>query len=305
MCNLLGRAVLLLVFMASAAIAQEREQQSRSIALPDGPDQSARPIYVAGAVATVLRFDEPVDPARTKIVGWEGRFEPLIAVGKTVVLVPLHDLTPEDRLPLVVALTDGTQVPFTVTAETDRVDHQVNLYRDRDSELYLRAALDEARWRERFVLQENERFEKEENSPDHALAALLASESVKQTPFRRVRRWAFKEADADIDVTVYSGKSKAAVLFQITNHAERLWGLLEARLTSGADLNKASAPQRQCAVRMLPHAIAPGHSGAVAVVADKSAFASERGLETLALQIIRQDGLVQARVMLDPALVRE
>jgi hypothetical protein len=43
----------------------------------------------------------------------------------------------------------------------------------------------------------------------------------------------------------------------------------------------------------------------VAIVADRSAFVSEKGLETLALQLIRQDGLVQALVMLDPALARK
>ena len=43
----------------------------------------------------------------------------------------------------------------------------------------------------------------------------------------------------------------------------------------------------------------------VAIVADRSAFASENGLETLALQLIRDDGIVQVFVKLDPSLARE
>src|SRR5688572_649792 len=128
--NLSGLSVLLVALVAPLVGATEREPQIRNVILPSGPDQAARPVYVAGSVATVLRFEKSVDPARTKMVGWEGRFEPLLAGGKSVVLVPLHDLTHEDRFPLVVTLKDGTEVPLTVTAEEGRVDHQVNLYWD-------------------------------------------------------------------------------------------------------------------------------------------------------------------------------
>ncbi len=69
---------------------------------------------------------------------------------KSVVIMPLHDLTPEDRLPLVVTLVDGTQVPITVTADKDRVDHQVNLFWDPETVKYLRADLENALGRERF-----------------------------------------------------------------------------------------------------------------------------------------------------------
>jgi hypothetical protein len=86
--HLSGLPVLLLTLVSSVPGAEERELQIRNVILPSGPDQMARPVYVAGAVATVLRFEKSVDPARTKMVDWEGRFEPLLAGGKSVVLVP-------------------------------------------------------------------------------------------------------------------------------------------------------------------------------------------------------------------------
>jgi Protein of unknown function (DUF2381) len=124
------RSVLLAVLVASVASAKERVPQVRNVTFPHRPDQVARLVYVAGEIATVLHFEQNVDPARTKMEGWEGRFEPLRVAGKSVVIMPLHDLTPEDRLPLVVTLVDGTQIPITVTADKDNVDHQVNLFWD-------------------------------------------------------------------------------------------------------------------------------------------------------------------------------
>jgi uncharacterized protein (TIGR02268 family) len=304
--NLSSRSVLFLVLLASAAIAKEREPQIRNVTLPDGPDEIARPIFVAATIATVLRFEKEVDTARTEMVGWKGRFEPLLVGGKKVVIEPLYDLTSEDRFPLVVTLVDGTQVPFSVQpAEAEWVDHQVNLYWDRESDQYLRAKLENALWRERLYREENERYAQEENSPDHALAALLANGAEEQTPFRAKRAYTYKEGDAEITIIVYTGKSKAAVLVRIKNHLDRFWTLREARLTSGSEFYKPSAAVRKCAMRMAPRSIAPGASGAVAIVADKKAFLSEKGLlEELALQIIRDDGLVQAFVKLDPSLAR-
>ena len=298
--------LLFLVFMASEAIAKEREPKIRNVTLPDGPDEIARPVFVAGNVATVLRFEKEVEPSRTEMVGWKGRFEPLLVGGKKVVIEPLYDLTSEDRFPLVVTLVDGTQVPFTVqAAEEERVDHQVNLYWDRHSDTYLRAKLENALWRERFYREENERYAQEENSPDHALAALLANGAEEQTPFRAKRAYTYKEGDAEITIIVYTGKSKAAAVVRIKNHLDRVWTLREARLTSGSEFYKPSAEVRKCAMRMVPRSSAPGASGAVAIVADKKAFLSETGqLEELALQIIRDDGLVQAFVKLDPSLAR-
>jgi hypothetical protein len=57
-------------------------------------------------VTSVLRFEQDVNPAKTKLLGWEGRFEPLLVGSKKVVLEPLHDLGNDERVPLLVTLND-------------------------------------------------------------------------------------------------------------------------------------------------------------------------------------------------------
>jgi hypothetical protein len=158
------RSILIAVLVGTVASAKERVPQLRNVTFPHRPDQVACPVYVAGEIATVLHFEQNVDPARTKLEGWEGRFEPLGVAGQSVVIMPLHDLTPEDRLPLVVTLVDGTQVPITVTADKDNVDHQVNLVWDPETMKYLRANLENALWREDLYRKENERYERERKS---------------------------------------------------------------------------------------------------------------------------------------------
>jgi uncharacterized protein (TIGR02268 family) len=303
-----SRLVLLAVLVASVASAKDREPQIRNVLLPWRPDRLARFVYVAGEVATVLHFEKDVDPARTKMEGWEGRFEPLAVAGKVVVLVPILDLTPEDRLPLVVTLVDGTQVPFTVTADKATVDHQLNLFWDPETVKWLRADLENALKREQSYREENERYAQEANSPDHALAALLVTGSTEQTPFRLKQTLVFKDSeylDSEAVATVYSGKGKVAVVVRIKNHGTRAWNLDEARLTAADGFWLPETKKLKCAVRMTPRSIAPGATGAVAIVADRSAFASASGLETLALQLIRDDGFVPVFVKLDPALARE
>ena len=302
------RFALLALLMASVVSAKERVPQIRNVTFPHRPDQVARPVYVAGEIATILRFEQHVDPARTKMEGWEGRFDPLGVAGKSVVIMPLHDLTPEDRLPLVVTLVDGTQVPITVTADKDTVDHQVNLFWDPETVKYLRADLESALGRERYYREETARYRQEENSPDHALAALLVTGATEQTSFRRKRILVFKESeylDSEAVATVYSGKGKVGVLVSIKNHGTRAWNLDEARLTPADGFWLPDAQKLKCAVRMTPRSIAPGATGAVAIIADKSAFVSASGLQILALQLIRDDGFVPVFVKLDPALARE
>jgi hypothetical protein len=116
---------LLAVLVASVAVAQDGEPRVRNLYLSDDPRDEASRVNVGGRVATVLRFEQDVDPARTKMLGWEGWFEPLLVGGKSVGLVPLQKISPADRFLLKVTLADGTELPFTVTArESGRVDQR-------------------------------------------------------------------------------------------------------------------------------------------------------------------------------------
>jgi hypothetical protein len=113
--------------MAAVAMAKEREPVSRNLYLSDNPRDEVRPVYVAGEMVTTLRFQQPCTEAGTKMLGWEGRFEPVECAGKRVLIEPLQDLKPEDRFLLLVTLADGKELPFTVMAREGRFDHQMDL----------------------------------------------------------------------------------------------------------------------------------------------------------------------------------
>lgn len=296
---LLFRSSLLLALVTSVAVAGAREPSERSIYLSDHPRSEAPNVYVAGRLATILRFEQPCDPARTKMLGWEGRFEPLLVGGKSVVVVPLLDLAPEDRFILLVTLEDGTELPFTVTSRKQLVsdrdgDQQVNVFRDRAAPDAVLASLYDSLGRERVLQEKVERYEKED-SVDHALASLLLKGAVGMTPLRPRRTWSIKGDGVDMSIKTFSSKYKAAAVFRITNQdPKEPWKLTEARL-----LNPRTGQSRPFALRMDQDVILPGASGSIAVVADKSAFAPNDGTDQLVLQLFRSDGLQQAYVRLE------
>lgn len=292
---------LLLLLGTSMAAAGEREAVVRNIYLSDHPRDTVSQVYVRGQIATVLRFEKTCDPQGTTLLGWEGRFEQPVVGGRSVLLVPLQDLDAEDRFPLRVRFTDGTEVPFTVTAWDGPGDQQVNVFPDRKTTPAVHAALAEALHRERALQEENERYRKEETSADHALATLLVSGSTQQTPFIERQKWVLRDGELAMVVRVYAGKAKAAVVFHITNlKSARPWSLMEARLSTAT-----SGEARTFALRMNPDAIASGSSGRLAVVVDRSAFKSGSGFDNLALELVRHDGLQHAYVLLDHRLARE
>ena len=296
--------------MASVAVAKEREPVSRNLYLSDDPRDEACPVYVAGEMATVLRFQQPCDRAGTGMLGWEGRFEPVECAGTSVLIVPLKDLKPEDRFLLLVTLADGKELPFTVTAREGRFDHQVNVFPDPESPDATRKRLTDAHERERILEKENERFRKEGTSIDHNLAALLANGGRKQTSFTRTQKYVAFDEDAEFVIEVFSGKKKAAVLFHVKNRApDRPWKVKEVLLSAvrpGDDPGVVWREQaKPFALRTDRDEIPPGEAGKIAVVVDKSAFITEKGLEQLTLELFRHDGQLNAALILDPILVRD
>ncbi len=302
------RVVPFLFLLASAAVAREPDEKTeiRTLLISDHPSQETHNIYVSGQVVTVLRFEQECDPASTKLLGWEGRFEPPLVGSKKVVLEPLRDLGEDERVPLLVTLADGTEYAFLVRPPRSEkwgwTDHQVNVFKDRESYNAVLSALNDARKRELRLSEENERLKKEENSVDHAFATLLVNGEVKKTPFRRKQVAALKFDDMDIKVEAFEGPGKAATVIHLTNtYTDGPWRFREARLTS--DLT--SYTTRPFALRMDRTELAPGQSGRIAVVADQSAFESKEGLVDLVLEIFREDGNLQVMVNLDHRLIRK
>jgi uncharacterized protein (TIGR02268 family) len=309
---LLCRSVLLLVLMASVALARGPDDKIviRTLKLSEHPAHSTSSVYVTGQVVTVLRFDQEVDPTKTKFLGgWEGRFEPLLVGNKKVVLDPLRDLARDERVPLLVTLADGTEVPFLVQPPWSKkeaggwepfTDHQINVFKDPESYKAMVASLNDALKRERELQGKIERYE-QQDSVDHALAALLAKDATQQTPFRRHKKWVLNDEGAEFVVRTFKGKGKAGVVFTITNQSgERAWKMKMARLYTARGWK-----DRPFAARTDSEAIPTGKSGQVAVVVDKNAFVEGNGVEQLLLEIYRDDGYRQVFVLLDPSLCLE
>jgi uncharacterized protein (TIGR02268 family) len=306
--DFLSRSVLLAVLVSSAAIARGPYDKIviRTENISDHPANPTSSVYVSGQVATVLRFEKDVDPTKTKLLGWEGRFEPLVVGDKTVVIVPIRDLNRDEAAPLLITLVDGSEIPFIVKPQSFEewgwTDHQVNVFKNPDSYNAVLASLNDSLKRERKLREENERLKQEETSVDHALAALLVKGEVKKTRFRSEQVAVLKDGDMDIRVETFSGQGKAAVVVRLTNiYSDDPWRFRDARLI--ADLTSYSS--LPFSLRMDRAEIAPGQSGTIAVVVDQSAFESKAGLRDLALEIFRQDGLRQVIVNLDHALVRK
>ncbi len=301
-----SRYALIIVLVASVSLARNPDDKIviRSLTASEHPGDAPDSIYVSGQVATVLRFEQEVAPDKTQLLGWEGRFEPLLVGSKKVVVEPLRELGKDERIPLVVTLQDGSVLQFLVRPQRPEgwTDHQVNVFKDRDSYNAVLSSLNDSLKRERELREENERLKKEETSVDHALAALLVKGEVKKTRFRSEQVVVLKDGDMEIRVETFSGRGKAAVVVRLTNtYSDEPWRFRDARLI--ADLTSYSS--LPFSLRMDRAEIVPGQSGTIAVVVDHSAFESKEGLRDLALEIFRQDGLRQVIVNLDHALVRK
>jgi len=302
-----SRSGLLLVLLASVAMAREPSDPVliRTLKVSDHPAYSTHAIYVAGLVATVLRFEKDVDAANTRLLGWEGKFQPLVVGSNKVVLEPLRDLDREESLSLLVTLVDKTELAFLVKPkireEWGWIDHQVNVFRDPDSYSAVLSSLYSSLKRERGLREENDRFRKEENSVDHAYATLLLNGEVKKTPFRRERVIRSRNEDMEVVVTVFSGLGKAAATITLTNtFYDGVWEFDGAYLTR--DVTHSTS--RPFALRMDHSTLVPGQTGTIVVVADKSAFESKGGeLTDLILQIFRGDGRQQVAVVMEPTLL--
>jgi uncharacterized protein (TIGR02268 family) len=299
-------ALLVLLLMSSIAVAHDEASQrrvppQRSIYLWKSAKVEVPEVFVAGGMVTTLRLPVACDPSRTQLLGWEGRFEPLLAGGRSVVLVPLQNLAPGDRFLLRVTLLDGTELPFTVTASDEHVDGQVNVFPDPTSPEAVEQALDERIQENELLLAENRRHLREESSVDHALAALLLNDQIAMTPFIEKDSWVLREEGVDVEVTLFVPKGKlalrkAAVVFQVKNKdSQKPWELQEARLSTFA-----TRQPRPFALRAAPSSIAPGKTGRVAVVTDFDSFDSNTDGGKLVLELFRVGGRRQVCIQLIP-----
>jgi uncharacterized protein (TIGR02268 family) len=294
--------VALLVLLLGSSLAGSQEQFSlvrqpvpRSLYLSTDPRSSVPELFVAARKVTTLRFEVPCDPAQTKLLSGDGLFEPLLVGGRSVVIVPLRELAPEDRFLLQVTLVDGTSLPFVVTAARHRVDGQVDVFPDPESPQALRTRLEEKQEENHVLRAANDRYLQEETSVDHALAALLASGKASLTPFKEVQKWRLREEGMLVDINLFDGSGRAAIVFDVSNlDPQRVWKLEEARLAS-----TSTWEEKPFALRSSAASIASGKTGRIAIVIDMASFSSKKGPDQLVLELFRDGGLRQVCVLLE------
>lgn len=268
----------------------------RSLYLPENSTSETPAVYVARGVVTTLRFERSCDPSRTRLLGWEGRFEPLLVGGRSVVIVPLKDMDPGDPFMLLVTLMDGTELTFTVTASETYRDGQVDVYADAASSEAVRLMLRE----NQKLREENRRHHEQGTSVDHALAALLANNEVSMTSFKELETMLLREEGVDILVSLLVTKEKmpkrkVAVVFTVTNkEPEKSWELMEARLSV-----QATQEAKAFALRAFPDSIAPGRTGRVVMVTDLSGFDPKKDGDTLVFELFRNGGRQQGYIVLN------
>jgi uncharacterized protein (TIGR02268 family) len=292
-------AILVVAIAASAGAQPEcihrwkpwEPQRTGLFFAKDQPDQPVQTVHVAGEVATNLMLPSDVDPAQTKLVGGDGRFEPLMIGGRSVVVVPLRDLASDESFSLVVKLKDGTAIPFNLRAPRhhETTDGQVDVYLNRDETPAVRHALELVRSRVEELAAENERHLQEELSVDHALAALLAKGKSDLTPFAEAKFKTLKDNEVRIQVITFKRRNrklnpgKAAIAFSVTNQdPKKPWDLDEVRLMSAT-----TGDMKPFASRASSQSIRPGETAMIAVVMDMDAFGSGPESEHLVLELWR------------------
>jgi hypothetical protein len=239
------------------------------------------------------------DPARTKLAsGWEGLFEPLMVLGGTVVLIPLRDIPPQDRVPLMVTFLDGTVAPFIVRTRHDQADHQVTIIQDVETPQALHWALADALRQKSAMGVEIERHRREALSADHALAGLLASGAEDQTPFFEVKSGWLNDRWTKTHFRLFRGKGKAAVVFKITNKGQTDWKLLKASLSP----DSPDSESRPFALRMNGGAITPGTTGTIAVVVDRNSFLVSNRPVSLNLTLICHGNATEISIKMEHQL---
>ncbi|EPX64044.1 hypothetical protein D187_005177 [Cystobacter fuscus DSM 2262] len=302
-------STVLWALLASADDSGVREPNVRTLLLADPSRGQVPTLYVGERLTTVLRLDQACVPARTTLLGWEGRFEPVLCHGRAVYLHPVRELAPEDRFLLRVTLADGTEWPFTVAAREQGshrhpVDQQVDVFTQPEGVERLRAALSLALRYQAELGEQVARYQREETSVDHAWATLLADGRVKETPFERLRLETLEEGGVKMTVLYFVAmeRTKVAVVIDLENiHGTAPWRLGETRLSA----LKNPLVTKPFALRMNRPEIDPGASGRIVVVVDRREFTTDAGLVDLNLDMAQWEGTLRVSIMLDRRLLKE
>ncbi|HEX8434560.1 DUF2381 family protein [Archangium sp.] len=258
----------------------------RNLVLSGRPESPGGQVLIATDTATVLRFEAGLDPVRTQLQeGAQARFEPLGVAGRSITLLPLAGVERWGGVTLLVAFEDGKVLPLRLApVARAEADIQVNVFTSPFTQGALLAALEQAevdntglQRRLDEALTELERYQREENSPDALLAALLLLDERMVRNFRRVDGLRFRSKRVRADVEIFKGGGRTAVVVLLENLDPLVpWSLRDVSFT-----DEKSGARRDFAVRARPVTIPAGSSGRIVVVSESLAVSSTASFRLL------------------------
>jgi uncharacterized protein (TIGR02268 family) len=233
--------VLLLLGLSPAARASApaREKRSTRISLADSPTRTPE-LRVAPGTATLVHFvDADIDRSEVKLEGRDSRVS-LVDVGDhSLMLEPLLELGPEERLVLVVRFTDGRlpdRVAFTLVADEAVVDERVSVSRKARGAEMCQVELEEVR--AACAARDAELAALKARSAANGPAALFMDGVLDERGLRpgdiRVSNGSDARGVTAIEGNLLSATSWVLVALKVLNTGKEDWTPAEARLTSAA-----------------------------------------------------------------------
>ncbi|WP_224248960.1 DUF2381 family protein [Hyalangium gracile] len=260
---------------ASTAAAQPqpaRQRQDRRASLPSTPADSLPEVYVAAGNSTVVAFNGPLD--KNSLMVDRTRFRWVDVGDNTLVLEPIADLSPGERLILQVGFKDKAlpaKAVLAVLSKADVVDAKVEVDRRAHTPEALIAALTQ---------KEAELEELKARSTELGPASLVFSgwltEGVQKRDLHVGTPSPSSMGLIPKHGSVYRGTLSTLVVISLWNlPGQPPWTPGQARITG-----LPGAPVKVISVRMKPEQLAPGEHGSLVVEAvlpplEKTSFAVE------------------------------
>lgn len=239
--RVLALALLLLGTAASAQPSPARERRERTVTVTGNPADPPHEIRVAKGIATVIFLDAPISRDAVEVDGRGTRVK-VDAGDSSVILEPLIDLGPTERLVLRAPFADGkapAQAVFVLVAAPSEVDTRIDVVR-------------------RDRTGESCQAEVTKGPLEFARAGYLDSRGIKTTRFN-----SYRDELSDFESAPgfsHLGKGWLLIDVAIVNRSGQPWVPQDATLMS-----KAGRQVKVRAMTASPGTIPPGDRGRVLV----------------------------------------
>jgi uncharacterized protein (TIGR02268 family) len=240
-------ALLFLPLLVPALAASAADAPGFRELLISGQEQTPPEIHVTSGEPTLLRFNAPVDPERTRLGACADGFEPLVITGGTLLLQALGAVDGCEHVPLSVVLEDGSEFSLALVLRPEEVDLHVRIRRASASEgsaespraehtacIEESASLREENARLRVDNRRCRRQQEARESTEAALLRVVSEAEEKGAPILKSHTLTYPLGRMQATVTIYHAAGYMALHVRVTDTAvppKQPWKLGELRLT--------------------------------------------------------------------------